>query len=126
MLVNDFFTITAISIEMNAVKASLQLNEKHKIFDGHFPLHPVVPGVCLLQIVKEVVETALHKEIFLLKAVEIKFLKVINPNQNKVLQLMLSYLTNEDGTLHVEAKLAEANFICFKFKGQFLIRHVSQ
>ncbi len=123
MLNNDFFTITALNIEEDAIKATLQLNEKHKIFDGHFPGQPVVPGVCMVQMVKEVAETALEKELLLTKADDIKFLMVINPNENKIIQLLLNYSTEETGEISFYATLFIDSSIYFKFKGLFTPRH---
>ncbi len=122
MLKEDFFFIATISMNGTAIEATLQLNEKHKIFDGHFPGQPVVPGVCMVQMVKEVAETALGNELLLAKA-GIKFLKVIHPTPNSLLQLMLKYSNKEDGTIDVDATLFENTVTCFKFKGRLLIRY---
>ena len=32
----------------------VMLNPQHAIYSGHFPQQPVVPGVCMLQIIKRV------------------------------------------------------------------------
>ena len=34
----------------------VMLNPQHVIYNGHFPQQPVVPGVCMLQIIKECIE----------------------------------------------------------------------
>lgn len=34
----------------------VMLNPQHAIYSGHFPQQPVVPGVCMLQIIKECIE----------------------------------------------------------------------
>ncbi len=54
MLINDFFTVTSLSGEAPSFRALLTVNARHRIFDGHFPGQPVVPGVCLMQMVQEV------------------------------------------------------------------------
>ncbi|MBS1934927.1 MAG: hydroxymyristoyl-ACP dehydratase, partial [Bacteroidetes bacterium] len=59
MLQGNFFTITSIAHENISVKAVLELNPAHDIFKGHFPETPVVPGVCMLQMLKEVMENIL-------------------------------------------------------------------
>ena len=62
-----------------------QLNPSHKIFTGHFPNHPVLPGVAMLQIVKELLEKHLKKPLFLKKVNRIKYLNIVNPNVQETL-----------------------------------------
>jgi len=41
-------------VENNEDSFKIELNFNHKIFKGHFPGSPILPGVCIIQIVKEV------------------------------------------------------------------------
>lgn len=111
--------ITTLLIESDVIKATLELNEKHKIFDGHFPGQPVVPGVCMMQMVKEVTETVLGKELQLTKAAELKFLKIIDPNETRIIQIQLRYDTEEDGVISFVASLFKDSSTYFKIKGSF-------
>ena len=54
MLKDDFFIFTDLQTEGNIVKTDIELNAAHTIFKGHFPDQPILPGVCMLQMVKEV------------------------------------------------------------------------
>lgn len=118
MLKDDFFTITEMNIEGNSINAILKINENHAIFQGHFPEHPVVPGVCIFQMVKELAELSSSQELQLTKASEIKFLGVIDPNEKKTLQLSLNYEKENEG-INVSASLLKETSVCFKFKGIF-------
>ena len=120
MLKDDFFTITKMNIEGNSINAILKINENHAIFQGHFPEHPVVPGVCIFQMVKELAELSSSQELQLTKASEIKFLGVIDPNEKKTLQLSLNYEKENEG-INVSASLLKETSVCFKFKGIFKI-----
>lgn len=119
MLKDDFFTISSIQKENNSFKVMLELNAKHQIFEGHFPGQPVVPGACMLQMVKEVAEVILSKKIQLTKADNIKFLLLINPNEHKTLQMDLTFNISEDGIANVSANLSNGSSVCFKFSGSF-------
>jgi 3-hydroxymyristoyl/3-hydroxydecanoyl-(acyl carrier protein) dehydratase len=55
--------------------------EDSPIFKGHFPEYPVVPGVCLMQIIKELAEKLLEKQITLKGVRGVKFLSVVKPGQ---------------------------------------------
>ncbi len=119
MLKDDFFTITAIQEEDNSIKAFLELNAKHKIFDGHFPGQPVVPGACMLQMLKEILEEIIGKKLQLTKAHDLKFLAMINPNEHKRSEMQITYNIEKDGMINVSAKLLTETIICFKFSGLF-------
>ncbi len=122
MLLNDFFTISNLESHGKDVKASLVINADHRIFEGHFPGQPVVPGVCMVQMVKEILEQVLGKSTDLVSAAEMKFLSVINPVENNIIQAILNYAIIEDGRILVSATLKKDEINHFKFKGQFSFR----
>ena len=119
MLQGDFYTASDVNVEGNALKAILNLNVKHKIFDGHFPGHPVVPGVCMMQMVKDMLELQLLRETRLEKASTMKFLNMINPEVNGTVKIELKQSIAEDGKINVDAQLMGEGMVFFKFKGVF-------
>ncbi len=119
MLLNDFFTISNLEFSGGEVKASLVINAKHHIFDGHFPGQPVVPGVCMMQMVKEILEQVLEKPTNLVSAGEMKFLAVINPMENNIINAVFKYTLEENGAINASATLMKDELIHYKFKGQF-------
>ena len=38
---------------------TIELNPQHFIYKAHFPTEPITPGVCIVQIAKELLEDAL-------------------------------------------------------------------
>lgn len=121
MLQGDFFEITTVEVTGENVKADLVINAGHKIFEGHFPQQPVVPGVCMMQMIKEIIEQVIEKKINLVSASEMKFLAIIDPVQNNNIQATLKYTTAIDGGIVVTATLLKDEVIHFKFKGLFSI-----
>ena len=119
MLVNDFFTISKLEKEGFEIKAELIINADHKIFEGHFPGHPVVPGVCMMQMVKEIIEKVIGEKTNLVRAGEMKFLAIINPKENNMIRATLKYNIEENGNMVVSATLFKESLIHFKFKGLF-------
>jgi 3-hydroxyacyl-[acyl-carrier-protein] dehydratase len=117
MLQGNFFTITHIKQDEKSVKASLKLNHAHKIFDGHFPQIPVVPGVCMMQMVKEVVEDVIDNDTKVLSVAHMKFLTVINPQETKTVQLDLKFNPRENKEIEIVASLFNEDVVYFKFKG---------
>ena len=120
MLLNNFFFVTEIENKTGVIKASLDINKSHPIFDGHFPNQPIVPGVCMLQIVKEILESTLSFSIQLKSADFIKFLKFINPNEISNINIELHYVETDDKCLKVNAQLLDLESVYFKFKGVFV------
>ena len=121
MLLGNFFTISNAKTTGADTTADLAIDADHKIFEGHFPGQPVVPGVCLMQMVKELLEQVLGKKTNLVKAHEMKFLAVINPQENNVIQATLKYQPDEAGHIIVSAVFFKEALTHFKFKGQFVI-----
>jgi len=120
MLLNDFFTIGKIETTDTEVKAELVINPGHKIFEGHFPGQPVVPGVCMMEMVKEILEQVTSKKTNLVKAHEMKFLAVIDPSRNNLISTKLKYTVGEDGSLNVLASFFKEDLMHFRFKGMFV------
>ncbi len=125
MLKDDFFYIQSVSDEQGVISASLEINAAHKIFQGHFPGQPVVPGVCMMEMVKEVTETVTGKEMFLQKADNIKFLSVIDPNQNRNVNARITYANSENKRITFEATLFKEDIIYLKFKGEFVAEYLA-
>ena len=117
---NDLFSIDQITHENGAISATLGINPDSEILKGHFPGHPVVPGACMLQIVKEVLEDTLKQTLRLKKADQLKFMLMIDPTNTLAVQLDITYQYAEDGAISVTAKLSSPEAVYFKFLGSFV------
>lgn len=121
ILLNDFFTINDKVSSETEIWAELYINADHKIFEGHFPNQPVVPGVCMMQMIKEILEQVIGKETNLVQAADMKFLAVINPLENNLIHASIKYTTtDENDAVNVVASLFKDELLHFKFKGQFV------
>lgn len=98
------------------ISGTIIFNASHPIFSGHFPSVPVVPGVCMIQLVKELLEQGTGTPTRISKAAQIKFLTVINPCQTPEVQLDLQYLQTAN-RYEVQATLQNPGVNYFKFKG---------
>ena len=120
MLEGDFFYITELETNEALTKAMLRFEAGHPIFSGHFPDQPVVPGVCLMQTVKEIAERVLGKDLLLIRADYLKFLAFVVPEENKVLRMNVKIHPRENGEIGVDAELLDGLAPCFKFRGVFV------
>ena len=119
MLKDSLFKITSFNDMEGTINAIVEINTGSDIFNGHFPDHPVLPGACMLQIVKEVLEEAVGVSIWLKKAHNLKFLSLVDPRQNSILQLQISYVV-EELNIKTTASLIAGEAVCFKFQGVFI------
>ena len=98
----------------------IELNSKHEIFDGHFPNNPIMPGVCMIQIIKELTELFTSQKLFLSKVSNVKFMAIINPFTHSILDLNLNIMNNGE-----EVKVKNSSFFestnALKFSAVFKI-----
>jgi 3-hydroxyacyl-[acyl-carrier-protein] dehydratase len=115
MVLNSLFKLKAISANAAEIKADLFVDGEHRIFEGHFPGQPVVPGVCMMQLVKELVELSRKTKLNLHEADNVKFLAVIDPRLNNELSAVVSMSGNESA-IAVTASLFADTVTFFKLK----------
>ena len=108
------------SVSGITLSAKIIINKDHPIFEGHFPNFPIVPGVCMIQMIKEILESHLATRLLLTSSGNIKFLSVINPEKNNELNAEISFIHASD-KVDVVAKLFSAEVIFFKINGAFSI-----
>jgi 3-hydroxyacyl-[acyl-carrier-protein] dehydratase len=131
MLLDDFFIIDDWQPGNGLARAILRINWGHPIFEGHFPGRPVVPGACLLQIVKELLSMAVSSEVRLTRTDQIKFISMIGPDLDETVWINLTW--NEALQIRenlppgappygwqVKAEGTHAGDVRFRFKGSFL------
>lgn len=89
MLIPHFYSIKEFNFTDNQLKAIIELNPEHDVFKGHFPNNPVTPGVCMLQILKELTEQATNTNLFIKECSNVKFMALINPQTNPILVITI-------------------------------------
>ncbi|GAA3508325.1 3-hydroxyacyl-ACP dehydratase [Aquimarina addita] len=97
MLIADLYTIHKNEITDEVQTVEITLNPDSHIFKGHFPDNPVTPGVCMLQIIKELTEDRVGHALFMKKASNVKFLAVINPEKTPDLVITNRFKDTEEG-----------------------------
>ena len=120
MLLKELYKTTSFKYEDGIIQAAISVNKDHEIFNGHFPGNPVMPGVCMIQIIKELTEQALDVDLFMEKSSNIKFMALINPEINANLDLE-SKITQEEGMVKVKNIAKFDDTIALKFSGTYRI-----
>ena len=57
-LLNDLYSIISRTDGEGRCDFTIELNPQHFIYKAHFPGEPITPGVCIMQIAKELLEEA--------------------------------------------------------------------
>ena len=87
---NEIYKIIRRMEEGGIVNYTIELIPSCFIYKAHFPEEPITPGVCIVQIGKELIENLLSEQtlrtqrLAIEKIKNVKFLSVIAPNETKL------------------------------------------
>jgi 3-hydroxyacyl-[acyl-carrier-protein] dehydratase len=123
MLLNNFFKINTMEISADKISADVQviLNPKHSIYEGHFPGNPIVPGVCMIQMTKEILSEILKQDFLLVKSSAIKLNNLINPMNNQIINFDFKIKYIDEKIVSVRCLIYFENTNFCNFKGEFCI-----
>jgi 3-hydroxyacyl-[acyl-carrier-protein] dehydratase len=107
-LKNNLYKI--LSRETIAEKESfiIVLNPSCLIYAAHFPNMPITPGVCIIQMVEELLGELTKSSQQLIKIKNAKFLSVLKPEEQKVM-VTFSSLREENGIFSSKAIISDSN-----------------
>jgi 3-hydroxyacyl-[acyl-carrier-protein] dehydratase len=91
LLLNNLYTIQSLSEKDNQIQTTINLLEDHAIFKGHFPGQPVLPGVCMMEMIAEITGEHLNKSFRISGGPLIKFIRMIDPQINPLILLEINY-----------------------------------
>lgn len=120
MILENFYTIKSNQISEDKINHifEIEVNNKHAIFKGHFPGNPVMPGVCMMQIIKEITESIVGKKLFMEKCSNVKFLEIINPDKTPELTLEL-LIVEMDSNVKVKNTTKFKDTVALKLSAQY-------
>jgi 3-hydroxyacyl-[acyl-carrier-protein] dehydratase len=103
MLLQDFYKILSEEkVSDSKYIVTILVNEKHEVFKGHFPGNPIMPGVCMIQIIKELTESITKSSLMIQSLANVKFMALINPEVTPELRLELDVTITEDDLVKVK------------------------
>ncbi len=114
-LMNNFFEVLNSSKNDNGFISTIKLNPNHIVYTGHFPGHPVTPGVIQMQIVHELIEQHLDRKLKLRNMPQCKFLKILNPNETTQIDIHIDYEHQEE-IIKIKAIGKSESDIYFNFR----------
>ncbi|MBK8227971.1 MAG: hypothetical protein IPK70_12470 [Flavobacteriales bacterium] len=102
--------------------AHARVQADHPILQGHFPGRPVVPGVCLVDLVLRVCSALLGAEHRIIRARSIKFLMPVEPSTAPELAVHASVL-HADGSVKAEARIMAGETVAMKLTAELAPAH---
>ncbi|CAM3933151.1 MULTISPECIES: 3-hydroxyacyl-ACP dehydratase [Flavobacterium] len=103
MILKDFYKIISLTKnDDHKYVVIILVNENHNVFEGHFPGNPIMPGVCMMQIIKELTEQITERSLFMQSLSNVKFMALINPFVTPELKLELDITVTEDDLIKVK------------------------
>ncbi|MEG2101883.1 3-hydroxyacyl-ACP dehydratase [Flavobacterium sp. FlaQc-28] len=103
MVLQDFYKVLSEEKTGDAkYNIRILVNANHEVFKGHFPGNPIMPGVCMIQIIKELTESITKSSLMIQTLTNVKFMALINPETNPELRLELDITVTEDDLVKVK------------------------
>ena len=79
VLKDSLYSIQKKQQQESSVCYDLALHADHFIYQAHFPGEPITPGVCVIQMAKELLEDHFQRPLAVSMVKNVKFLAVISP-----------------------------------------------
>jgi 3-hydroxyacyl-[acyl-carrier-protein] dehydratase len=97
-------------------QVEVRFDPSHPVFAGHFPGHPVVPGVFLVEILAAAISEIAGKSLVVKEAASLKFLQLINPEVHGTVLLDGSIVADENEIYQVDATIRQGEVLFARMK----------
>ena len=120
-LANNLYTL--VTLDENNSSATIALCPDSVIYKAHFPEQPITPGVCIIQVATEVLESLMNKSFELSEIKNAKFLAVISPlNMSEVTYtFQKTTVDEEDHSVKTNVVVSSGETVCAKLSLRFNI-----
>lgn len=107
-LLDNIFIINNLTNGDRDICAAGTLNGAHPVFAAHFPGNPVLPGVCQVRLVTELIRQVYKKPYVLRTAKSIKYSGLITPSLS-VVNIHITAIECREDVLDCKAAFADAD-----------------
>jgi 3-hydroxyacyl-[acyl-carrier-protein] dehydratase len=115
LLLNNLYTIQTLAESERQIQVTINLVSNHAIFKGHFPDQPVLPGVCMMEMVTEIAGHYLQKSFRISGSPLVKFLRMIDPQKNPLIHFEINYQSAEN-SINTQGMIFSGPDIFMKFQ----------
>jgi 3-hydroxyacyl-[acyl-carrier-protein] dehydratase len=85
------------------------LNPDHLIYKAHFPGMPVTPGVCILQMIQELLSEQEGTPLYIIRIKNAKFVKMISPLSDGRVSVLFNSVIEEEGGIKAQGVVAQSD-----------------
>lgn len=110
--------VSTESGSVNKITVKLEIRPDHPLFSGHFPGNPILPGVAVIQIIKELAELRTGKKLILTRAPVIKYIALLNPLVNSHADMSMELNQTGEETIGCTATLSHEETTFCSFRGE--------
>lgn len=115
-LQNEMFTVVSESAD----EVNVRLHADHFIYQAHFPGNPITPGVCIVQMIGELLQNRLGRSLSLAKIVNLKFVSVINPIESPELTIRFGSVASDESECKAKGVIEVKGNVMTKFSLLFV------
>ena len=113
-LLNSLYTIVSDAKSEGKHDFRISLDKTHFIYQAHFPGEPITPGVCIMQIAKELLEVSTDLKLNLTSVKNIKFLRIISPAEITDITYSLGKIVREEDCVKVQVTVVDGDDVYAK------------
>lgn len=110
-LSGSFFTLVSSERTEGQLLYRILINPEHWVFKCHFPERHIVPGVCLTQIMAELLSNEIGKPLFVREMKKVKFIGPVYPDQTPELLYAVKSITDDGSVVSVSATISNAHLL---------------
>ncbi len=118
---NALYQINTVVDANGSIHSNVLIDPRHLVFKGHFPGRPIMPGVCMIQMVQDALTQGLQKEFKLKSITSVKFSKMWLPDQFAEAQINLTYEMKVDELKIKTCTLFNGDIVFFKLKAGYYV-----
>ncbi|MCH5168227.1 MAG: hydroxymyristoyl-ACP dehydratase [Prevotellaceae bacterium] len=129
ILKDSLYTIVSQQQDDSSVLFCVRIHPEWPIYEAHFPRHPITPGVCIIQMVQELLQElqssdprlrSVENRLRLIRAKHVKYVSIISPEE--VTEIFVTFLKIDpqpDGCVKVQAEVSSGEKLYTKLSAIF-------
>lgn len=120
LLENKYYKLISCHVNGENAIFHLALLPDCEVYRGHFPGHPVCPGVCGIELVKECAMMLTGHKLRINTIRKCRFITVASPGKCPEMVVSLTVVPKDNGYT-VEARINDSEKLYVEYKGDMLI-----
>lgn len=122
MLIKDYYTIEGKEMVGESALFHIRLNPECHVYQGHFPEKAVSPGVCNIQMLKELAEELAGKPLCMDNLQQCRLTTLITPDEYPTLTASIRLEEKEEG-YKLRASLGQGEETYLEMKGELKVKN---